>query len=187
MMKKLIIISILLLCSCNIYAQKPFNLVKEIDLSSLDFKKLSKITAEFRVNKKFIAKYKAIKLSDIINLCDNCFAEVEDSKGNLTYFSSSDLNTKLNNQVALLLYNSKFSGLGDTLVISEDELSKLEDNELLDIELGSVTHLSYALNSKDWDKAKKNKFFKANSIIFPFDNNTTRWIAVVKKIRIYKR
>lgn len=73
------------------------------------------------------------------------------------------------------------------MVIGEDELSKLEGNELLDIELGSITNVTYGLNSKNWDTKNKNKYFKPKTLVFPFDNNTTRWITDIEKIRILKR
>lgn len=186
-MKKLLLIGLIIIIANSLYAQQKFTLVKEIDLDNINLSKINKITAEFKSNRKLVSKYKAIKLSEIVKLCDNCFAEVEDSNGNTKYLSPNDLNQDINQQQILLLVESKFSGLGDTLVIGEDDLGKLKDNELLDVELGSVSNIAYNLNSKDWNKANRSKYFKSNSIIFPFDNSTIRWITDVKKIRIYKR
>lgn len=186
-MKKAILITFLIVLTNSLFAQQKFTLVQEINLDNYNFSKINKITAEFKSNRKLISKYKAIKLSDILNLCDNCFAEIEDSKGNLKYLSPNDLNQDINRQQILLLVQSKFSGLGDTLVIGEDDLGKLKDNELLDVELGSVSNIAYNLNSKDWNKANKSKYFRANTIIYPFDDNTIRWISDIRKIRVYKR
>lgn len=176
-----------MLVTNNSFSNEEFKIVKEIELKTLNVTNLNKMTIEFKSGKKKVAKNKAIKFNEIVDICDECIAEIEDTKGNLYYLSSYDLNKQINNQQALLLFNEKFSSLGDTLVIGEDELSKLEGNELLDIELGSITNVTYGLNSKNWDTKNKNKYFKPKTLVFPFDNNTTRWITDIEKIRILKR
>lgn len=186
-MKNIVIVLALVLLTNYSYSKDNFTLVKEIDLNSLNTSSLKKMTIEFKSDKKLVSKSKAINISEILELCDNCFAEVEDNMGKYQYLSSNDLNKQINNQQALLLFDEEFSSLGDTLVIGEDDLSKLEDNKLLNIELGSMTNASYGLNSKNWSKEKINKYFKPKSIVFPFDNNTTRWITNIRKIRIFKR
>ncbi len=186
-MKNILIVLVLLIVTNYSYSNDSFKLVKEIDINKFNSSDKNRMTIEFKSGKKVISKSKALEISEIIEICDNCFAEIEDSKGNLFYLSNNDLNKQINNQQALMLFDEKFSSLGDTLVIGEDDLSKLEGNDLLNVELGSMTNASYGLNSKNWSNEKIDKYFKPNSLIFPFDNNTTRWITDIRKIRIYKR
>ena len=168
-------------------SQQKFKLVKEIELNNLDTKKIDKISAEFKSGKKLVSKYKVIDFNNIIELCDNCFLEIEDKNKNHFYLSVNDINKDINSQQVLLLFDDKFSSLGDTLVIGEDELTKIENNELLEVELGSISNIRYSLNSKGWDSEKIKLYFRPNSIIYPFDNSTIRWITDIVKIRVFKR
>lgn len=186
-MKNIVIALVLVLLTNYSYSKDSFTLVKEIDLNSLNTSGLKKMTIEFKSEKKLVSKSKAINISEILEIYDNSFAEVEDVKGKFYYLSSNDLNKQINNQQALILFDEEFSSLGDTLVIGEDDLSKLEGNKLLNVELGSMTNASFGLNSKNWSKDNINKYFKPKSLVFPFDNNTTRWITDIRKIRIFKR
>ncbi len=186
-MKNIVIVLVLFAFTNYSYSNDSFTLVKELEVKSFNSSSKNKLTIEFKSGKKIISKSKAIDINEIIDLCDNCFAEIEDTKGKFHYLSSNDLNKQINNQQALLLFDEEFSSLGDTLVIGEDELSKLEGNKLLDVELGSMTNASYGLNSKNWTNEKRDKYFKPNSLVFPFDNNTTRWITDIRRIRIFKR
>lgn len=186
-MKK-IILSIVLILSFGItHSQQNFKIMKEINLNNLETENLNKITAEFKSGKKIVSKSKALNLDDILELCDKCFLEIEDSKSNLYYLSKNDLNKNINSQQILLLFDDNSSSLGDTLVLNDEDLSKIEDNKLLKMELGSISNLRYSLNSKDWNEEKAKKYFKPNSIIYPFDNSTLRWITDVKKIRVLSR
>lgn len=186
-MKNIVIVLALVLMTSYSYSKDIFTLVKEIDLNSYNLSNKNKMTIEFKSDKKLVSKSKAIDFNEITEICDNCFAEIEDSKGKFHYLSSNDLNKQINNQQALLLFDEEFSSLGDTLVLGEDDLSKLEGNKLLNVELGSMTNASYGLNSKNWSNDNKKKYFKANTLVFPFDNNTTRWITDIRRIRIFKR
>lgn len=186
-MKYLLLIIAFLTSTVVCQPQQKFTLVKEINLNKLDSKKLDKISAEFKLGKKLISKYKAIDINNILELCDNCFIEIEDKYKNNYYLSINDINKEINSQQVLLLFDDKFSSLGDTLVIGEDELTKIENNELLEVELGSISNVRYSLNSKGWDSEKTNLYFRPNSLIYPFDNSTIRWITDIVKIRIYKR
>lgn len=186
-MKNTIIVLIILLLTNYSYSKEEFKLVKEIDLKSLNTSNKNKMTIEFKSGKKLVSKSKAIDINEIIEICNDCFAEIEDTKGRYYYLSNNDLNKQINNQQALLLFDDEFSSLGDTLVIGEDDLSKLEGNKLLNVELGSMTNASYGLNSKNWTNENIRKFFKAFTLVFPFDNNTTRWITDIRRIKIYKR
>lgn len=186
-MKNIIIVLALILLSNYSYSKDNFTLVKEIDLTNINTSNMNRMTIDFKSGKKLVSKSKAIDINEIIQISDNCFAEIEDINGKFHYLSNSDLNKQINNQQALLLFDEEFSSLGDTLVIGEDDLSKLEGNKLLNVELGSMTNASYGLNSKNWTNDRKNKYFKSNSLVFPFDINTTRWITDIRRIRIYKR
>lgn len=186
-MKKIILSVVIILSFGITHSQQNFKVVKEINLSNFETKNLNKISAEFKSGKKLVSKSKAINLVDILKMCDKCFLEIEDSKNNYYYLSQNDLNKNINSQQILLLFDDNFSSLGDTLVLNDDDLSKIEDNELLKMELGSISNLRYTLNSKDWNDEKAKKYFKSNSIIYPFDNSTLRWITDVKKIRILSR
>lgn len=186
-MKYLVIILAFVISSNFCVSQQKFTLVKEINLNNFNSKKLDKISAEFNSGKKSVSKYKAIDINNILELCDNCFIEIEDKNKNNYYLSSNDINKDINSQQVLLLFDEKFSSLGDTLVIGEDELTKIENNELLEIELGSISNIRYSLNSKGWDSEKTKLYFRPNSIIYPFDNSTIRWITDIVKIRVFRR
>lgn len=186
-MKNIIIVLALVLFTNHSYSKDNFTLVKEVDLNNINTSNMNKMTIEFKSGNKVISKSKAIDINEIIEICNNCFAEIEDKNGKFHYLSSNDLNKQINNQNALLLFDEEFSSLGDTLVIGEDDLSKLEGNKLLNVELGSMVNASYGLNSKNWTNDRKNNYFKPNTLVFPFDNNTTRWITDIRRIRIFKR
>jgi hypothetical protein len=186
-MKNIIIVLAICLITNYSYSKENFTLVKEIDLNTLNTNSKKRMTIEFKSGKKLISKSKAIDINEIIEICDNCFAEIQDKNGRLYYISNNDLNKQINNQQALLLFDDEFSSLGDTLVIGEDDLSKLEGNKLLNVELGSMTNATYGLNSKNWSNDNKNKYFRPYTLVFPFDNNTNRWITDIRKIRIFKR
>ncbi|MFN3194767.1 MAG: hypothetical protein ACE364_02325 [Chlorobiota bacterium] len=182
MKNTLLIISVFMM----VVTALSFEKVKTIDLNSSNFTNKDQLRINFRYNNSKISTNHAIEIDDLIDLCESCFAVITYQNGNTKILSSYDLSKLNNHNPLLLIADKKVSSLGDTLVIGEDELLKLEDNQLLETELNSVLDVTYQLNTQNLNKAMISKYFKPASIIFPFDLKTDRWISDIKSITIYK-
>ncbi|MER3329439.1 MAG: hypothetical protein RIF34_07670, partial [Candidatus Kapaibacterium sp.] len=80
-MKNIIIVLVLLTFTNYAYSKDNFILVKELDLYNFNSSNKNKMTIEFKSGKKLISKNKAIDITEIVEICSNCFAEIVDANG----------------------------------------------------------------------------------------------------------
>lgn len=168
------------------FTAMSFEKIQTIDFENSNYSNMDQLRINFQYKNSVISTNHAIEITELLDLCENCFAVIEYENGKTKVLSSYDLSKYNNHNPLLLIEDKEVSSLGDTLVIGEDVLLEIENSELLDTELNSILDVTYQLNTQNLDKMNISKYFKPSSIIFPFDLKTDRWISDVKSITIYK-
>ena len=163
-----------------------FDKIQTIELNNSNYANKDQLRIKFLYKNSNISTNHAVEINEIIDICENCFAVITHKDGNTTVLSSYDL-SKLNNHNPLILIADKeVSSLGDTLVIDEDSMLKMEENYLLETQLNSIFDVTYQLNTESLNDNQIKQYFKPSSLIFPFDLKTDRWISDIESITIYK-
>lgn len=163
------------------------NLMEEYPFHSIEFKLNSKLSTGqyFIIYISDILEKRIEKISD--EESKRYVVSFEDDKGNFIYTTWADfLKKNIKHQPVLILEKSK-KYVKDTIVIREKKIKKGK-NESLKTEKELMASLSKTvfLQISRLNMSEIEKYFRKNSIIFPQDQSTYRWIENARNIRVYR-
>lgn len=197
-MKKLFVILAILLISVSFSKAQHLS---EIAMINLDVPNLMEEypfhSIEFKLNSRLSAgQFFIIYISDILEKriekisneeSKRYIVSFEDDKGNFIYTTWADfMKSNIKLQPVLILEKSK-TYVKDTIVIREKKIKKGKKESLkAEKELMASLSKTVFLQLSKLNMSEIEKYFRKNSIIFPQDQSTYRWIENVRNIRVYR-
>jgi hypothetical protein len=204
-MKSLVTILIYILTSHLLFSQIDitsqqerftFREIANIDLLTENLEKYLPLTTEILTsNRKSIGKFSVMKLGDLVKEAIKTYIGVLDERSICVVAIRNKTHTiinfpeldKKNSKIPAIVIAGKITGtVGDTIVVQDKKNQKGKvDLDALDAEFRKAALERIFLNINKLSQDDMENFFINNSIIFPQDINTNRWLMGVEKIKIY--
>ena len=197
-MKKISLLCVifLILC-CNSTRSQTLILIDEKEIFDVDFSKASQLRFQFS-NKKTIGSYIGIPvLAEIDNMLKMNSVDAKttsiiisfESNNDVKYYTYFDFLNEISAIPPYLITQQKVKfRAGDTLhyytkggkQTADMDIAELTEHAFSTI----ITNVRLQFNSME--ASMQQNIFSNSSLIFPIDQSPKRWLANIKKIKIYK-
>jgi hypothetical protein len=194
-MRRLVIIIFLAALCISRAEEYDFTHVKDIEINTGRFADdIRYFSTQFYLrNRQRVGKHNCFNIFDIIKQYtpgepNSRIVVVAESPNRSVVFGLDEIDPKITIIPAILVFDELTGSVGDTVTAPDKKGMPKGNVDLQPVkqEFAQAVMRKIHLQLRSISPANKEKYFKDNTLMFPQDRSTGRWMTNVKRLRIYR-